>query len=98
LVYTIVGVVDNECNRSSEQTLDYTIVGVVDYECNSSSEQTKDYKIVGVVDYECNNYTNNCIVFGLFWRTITHNQLHQQLYSLWFVLMNYLTDNQLHQQ
>ena len=48
--YTIVGVVDYECNSSSEQTKDYTIVGVVDYECNSSSEQTKDYTIVGVID------------------------------------------------
>ena len=52
---TIVGVVDYECNSSSEQTKDYKIVGVIDYECNSSSEQTKDYKIVGVVDYECNS-------------------------------------------
>jgi hypothetical protein len=39
--YTIVAVVDYECNSSSEQTKDYTIVGVVDYECNNSSEQTK---------------------------------------------------------
>jgi hypothetical protein len=47
--YTIVGVVDDECNSPSNQAKDYTIVGVVDYECNSSSEQPKDYTIVGVV-------------------------------------------------
>jgi hypothetical protein len=35
---------------------------------------------------------------GLLWRSITHNQLHQQLHSLWYVLMNYFTHNQLHQQ
>jgi hypothetical protein len=30
--YTIVGVVDYECNSSWEQTKDCIIVGVVDYE------------------------------------------------------------------
>ena len=43
--YTIVGVVDYECNNPSEQTKDHTIVGVVDYGCSSSSKHTKAYKI-----------------------------------------------------
>jgi hypothetical protein len=61
--YAIVGVIDYECNSSSEQTKDYTIVGVVDNECNRSSEQTLDYRrtITLII-----NYTNNCIIVGLF--------------------------------
>jgi hypothetical protein len=67
---------------------DYTIVGVVDYECNSSSEQTKDYTIQPHQQL----YSLWYVLMNYF----THNQLHQQLYNLWFVLTNYYTHNQLH--